>query len=352
MQQGIELLTRFLPGGWPGRTEVGGHGTDLADELRPTCARAGTAARAEKLAPLIREIPIGPSVKRTTKLTISLVYYLVRELSRFVIRLVRRAPERGLVILYYHGIPDAYRANFVRQLESIRRTARVLPASHRGTMLSDKPNVAITFDDAYVSVAKNALPVLAARGFHSTIFVPTAMLGGTPTWQMEEGSPDSFEVVMSTEQIANLSSPLVTLGSHSCTHPRLSRLALGEARAEIEGSRAELQELTKQEIQSFALPYGDHNASTIEICRTAGYEIVFSTIPAPVDTTDTAFVRGRVKTDPFDGRLEFFLKYNGAYAWAPYLSALKRRLRGYKPSAADHRPSLGQSTPYKQSKRS
>ncbi len=352
MQQVIGVLTRFLPSGWAGRTEVRGQGIDLTEEIRPNATPAPTAAPDEKSVPLLRAMPTGGGAKRKVKLTISLAYYMVRGLSRFVIRLTGRPQERGLVILYYHGIPDAYRSNFVRQLESIRRTARVLPASHRGTMSSDKPNVAITFDDAYVSVAKNALPALAARGFHSTIFVPTAMLGGAPTWQMEEGSPDSFEVVMPAEQIANLSSPLVTLGSHSCTHPRLSRLAPGEARAEIEGSRTELQELTKQEIQSFALPYGDHNASTIEICRTAGYEIVFSTIPAPVDTTDTAFVRGRVKADPFDGRLEFFLKYNGAYAWAPYLSALKRRLRGYKPSAAGHGSSLGQSAPYKQSKRS
>ena len=168
---------------------------------------------------------------------------------------------------------------------------------------------------------------------------------------MEDGSPNSFEVVMSAEQHREavipachawipFPHPSSPLASRPWRSPRGNRrLAHRAARTDEAG------------IQSFALPYGDHNASTIEICRTAGYEIVFSTIPAPVDTTDTAFVRGRVKTDPFDGRLEFFLKYNGAYAWAPYLSALKRRLRGYKPSAAGHGSSLGQSAPYKQSKR-
>jgi peptidoglycan/xylan/chitin deacetylase (PgdA/CDA1 family) len=247
-----------------------------------------------------------------------------------------RSPGRKLIVLYYHGIPNAYRSNFVSQLESIRRRARVLPASYRGSLPSDKLSVAITFDDAYVSVAKNALPALASRGFHSTIFVPTATLGGPPNWAMEEGSPDSFEVVMSPEQIAKLVSPLVTLGSHSCTHPRLSRLAPSDARGEIEGSRIELQNLTAQEIRLFALPYGDHNASTIELCREAGYEAVFSTIPTSVDTKNPAFVRGRVKVDPFDGRLEFFLKYNGAYAWAPYVSALRRRLTNYRKPPAAH----------------
>ena len=297
-----------LPAGWTGCTKARGRDIGLAEGSQPTRTEARPGVVNERRPHVARESSVGPSAKRIVKLTISLAYYAVRGLSRFAMRLVGRSPDRGLIILYYHGIPDAYRSNFVRQLESIRRTARVFPAFHRGSLPSDRPNVAITFDDAYVSVAKNALPALASRGFHSTIFVPTAMLGGTPTWQMEDGSPDAVEVVMPAEQIAELSSSLVTLGSHSCTHPRLSRLPAAEAREEIEGSRVRLQELTALDIRLFALPYGDHNASTIDICRTAGYQTVFSTIPAPVDTTDTAFVRGRVKVDPFDGPLEFFLK--------------------------------------------
>lgn len=345
------VLTSCILVGWTGRTEVRCQKIGLAEGSRPARPQAQPGGAYERPLHIGRQSSVRPSAKRTVKLTISLAYYLVRGLSRFAMRLAGRCPDRELIILYYHGIPDAYRSKFVRQLESIRRTARVFPASHRGNLPSDQPNVAITFDDAYVSVAKNALPALASRGFHSTIFVPTAMVGGAPTWQMEEGSPDAFEVVMPAEQIATLSSPLVTLGSHSRTHPRLSRLAPSEAREEIEGSRNWLQELTALDVRLFALPYGDHNASTIEICRTAGYETVFSTMPTPVDTTDATLVRGRVKIDPFDGPLEFFLKYNGAYAWAPYLSSLKIRLRG-QPSAAIQVSPLGQSASCKQPKRS
>ncbi|RXG96245.1 polysaccharide deacetylase family protein [Bradyrhizobium zhanjiangense] len=279
---------------------------------------------------------IRQGAKRVARLTISLLYYIALAFWRFALQLTGRSPARRLVVIYYHGIPDAYRSKFVRQMESIRRGAKVFPAFHRGSLPAGKANVAITFDDAYVSVAENALPELASRGFHSTIFVPTATLGGPPSWTMEEGCPDSCEFVMPAEQIAKLASPLVTLGAHSCTHPRLSRLTLSDARAEIEGSRIELQNLTGQDIRLFSLPYGDHSPSTIELCREAGYEAVFSTIPTSVDTKGPGFVRGRVKVDPFDGRLEFFLKYNGAYAWAPYVSALKRTLRNHWQSPAAH----------------
>jgi peptidoglycan/xylan/chitin deacetylase (PgdA/CDA1 family) len=176
-------------------------------------------------------------------------------------------------------------------------------------------------------VAENALPELVARGLHSTIFVPARPLGKKPDWTMEDGSPDAEEIIMPAELIASLSSPLVSLGSHTCTHPRLSQIDPAQAQEEIAVSRSILEELTAQDIRLLAFPYGDHNSLVVELCKAAGYDIVFSTIPHGVDTLGSDFVRGRVKVDPFDSRLEFFLKYNGAYAWIPYASTIKKKLR-------------------------
>src|SRR5262249_24378997 len=195
---------------------------------------------------LIRNIPVtagGKSIgvqeaKRLAKLTISLAYLVAQGLARFVLQAMGRTPRQRLNILYYHGIPSADRANFTRQMQAIERGARVMPAFHRGSLPADKQNVAITFDDAYVSVAENALPELAARGFHCTIFVPVGSMGSRPIWTIEEGSLDANEIVMPAEQVARLPSSLVTLGSHTTSHPRLSRIDLSDAREEIEGSRA------------------------------------------------------------------------------------------------------------------
>jgi len=267
------------------------------------------------------------------KVAISLLYFAAQELCRIVLQTLGRLPKRRLVILYYHGVPTAFRPNFARQLDAIQRGARVCPAFHRGRLPTRKPNVAITFDDAYVSVAENALPELVARGFHSTIFVPVGSLGRHPTWPIENGSLDSGETVMSAEQIAILPSSLVTLGSHTSTHPRLSRIDSHDAQKEIEGSRLALRTLTAQDVRLLAFPYGDHDASTVELCRAAGYDYVFSIVPDPVDTTSSAFVRGRVSVDPFDSPLEFFLKYRGAYAWVSYVSSFKRTLKKYRQSS-------------------
>lgn len=287
----------------------------------------------------MRNISIRTSTKRIAKLAISLFYYIARGFWRFVLQLAGRRPGSNLIVLYYHGVPVAYRSNFARQMESIRRGARVLPASYRGSLPPDKPNVAITFDDAFVSVAENALPELLARGFHSTIFVPVGILGTRPTWPIEDGSLDADETVMSAEQVASLPSSLVTLGSHTSTHPRLSRIDARNAQGEIEGSRVKLQSLTAQDVRLLAFPYGDHDVSTVELCKAAGYNYVFSVTPDPVDTTASGFVRGRVKVDPFDWPLEFFLKYRGAYAWSSRVSSLKQKLGDWRGLRDVRRPS-------------
>ena len=285
----------------------------------------------------------GQDAKRLAKQAISLAYFVVRGFSRVLLQAMGRSPDPRLVVLYYHGIPTADRANFARQLQALEQGARVWPAFHRGSLPPGNRNVAITFDDAYVSVAENALPELAARGFHSTIFVPMGSLGRAPTWPMEEGSLDASETVMPAEQIARLPSSLVTLGSHTTTHPRLSRIDASEAREEIEGSRVKLQTLTTQDVRLFAFPYGDHDSSVVELCKGAGYDYVFTTMPQPVDTMSSDFVRGRVRVDPFDGPLEFFLKYRGAYAWMPHVSSFKQKLTSYRKPRETRQPSYSQS---------
>lgn len=281
------------------------------------------------------------NVKRVAKLAISSVYYLTSSLVRLGLKLMRRSASRDLVILYYHGVPLEYRANFARQMDLIRRWAQVVPAWYRGNLPEGRQNVAITFDDAYVSVAENALPELLARGFHATIFVPAGSLGHPPKWAIEDDSLDADETVMSAEQISALPSSLVTVGSHTKTHPHLSRIDVNAAQEEIDGSRVMLEALTAQEIRLLAFPYGDHDASTVELCKAAGYNFVFSVVPNSIDPTASCFVRGRVKADPFDWPLEFFLKFHGAYAWIPLFSSLKYRMRDWRRTRQVRRPSYG-----------
>ncbi len=142
-----------------------------------------------------------------------------------------------------------------------------------------------------------------------------------------DANPELTEVVMSSEQLNALSASLVSLESHSVTHPSMLQLDAKRARSEIEDSRHRLAELSGREILGFSFPYGDHDASTVAMCRAAGYETAYSITAQEVDTTGSELLRGRTKVDPSDGPIEFFLKFNGAYQWMGYTVPLRKTLR-------------------------
>lgn len=271
--------------------------------------------------------------RRYVKIGISLAYYALRGIFCRSFRLVGRPCPRRLTILYYHAVSSADRIRFARQMDALHRRAHVLPASYRGELPEGKKCVAITFDDAFVSVADNALPELASHSFHSTIFVPVDWIGQVPGWAMKsiehetETAPEQTEVVMSSDQLRALDGSLVALGSHSLTHRSMVEINTTEAQKEIEHSRRRLAELSGREILEFSFPYGEYDETAIAICRAAGYMAAHTIRAQGTDTTAAGLLRGRTKVDPSDGRIEFFLKFNGAYDWMGYNVSLRKMLR-------------------------
>src|ERR1700712_5033610 len=103
------------------------------------------------------------------KIVVSASVFAVCWCTRGVGRLLGVRSNDRVTILYYHGVPYAKRAAFARQLERLARLAHVVPADWRGPTDPTRPTVAITFDDAFVSVIDNALPELQKYGFPCTI---------------------------------------------------------------------------------------------------------------------------------------------------------------------------------------
>lgn len=266
-------------------------------------------------------------IKRIVKIAISFIYFVVVVVVRSGLHLFGRSPAARLVVLYYHGVPAEFRLNFKRQMDALQRGASVIPASYRGNLPRGKKYVAITFDDALDNIIENALPELACRAFHATVFVPVGWIGRRPCWQVDGDDLGPDDVVMSLKQLRHLDPSLVSLGAHTLTHPLLSKLDKKRLREEIEGSRNQLAEISGRSIRSFSFPYGDHDASCLEACKAAGYDNVFSIVPEDIDTVSSEILRGRTSVDPSDGSIEFFLKFNGAYVWAAQLAPLTRQLR-------------------------
>lgn len=75
-----------------------------------------------------------PDLRRLSKISISLAYYLVTSVARSVLRLAGRPAAERLTILYYHGVPASCRSDFARQVAALNRGAIVVPAGFRGRL--------------------------------------------------------------------------------------------------------------------------------------------------------------------------------------------------------------------------
>ncbi|MGC2163254.1 MAG: polysaccharide deacetylase family protein, partial [Silvibacterium sp.] len=133
-----------------------------------------------------------------------------------------------------------------------------------GTGLPSKP-VLITLDDAYADTAEFALPILKRYGFGAGVFVVTARIGRTNTWDEAQGSGTLH--LMTAEQIRSWSGQGIEFGAHSRTHADLTQLTTQELNAEVKGSKDDLAALLGTVPTAFAYPFGCHSEAVCKAVR-------------------------------------------------------------------------------------
>ena len=136
-----------------------------------------------------------------------------------------------------------------------------------GQPLSRK-EVAITFDDGFESVYQLALPILSRYGFTATVFLVPPYCGKTNTWPDQPPGMPSYPL-MSWAQIRELDRSEIEIGAHGLNHRRLDRLPHEEAKDEVLGSKARIEDRLGHTIRYFAYPYGRYNAGVQAIVRQA-----------------------------------------------------------------------------------
>jgi len=127
--------------------------------------------------------------------------------------------------------------------------------------------VGITFDDGYDNLAETALPELLRHGFTATMFIISGLLGGTNEW---DGAP--LWRLVSADQVRELASAGMEIGSHSATHLSLTGVDANQLEAQVRESRASLGELIGAPIRGFAYPYGSMDTAARHAVRDAGYD--------------------------------------------------------------------------------
>ena len=315
----LHALRYLFAGSWAdARTALEGVHAGLRGEIGPPprMVREGRAVGR----------PPNPTTRwRLVKVAISAVYFLAVSAWARLAGLfgVKRKPQ--LSILYYHAVHSDFVFEFNRQMERIARDCQVVRADHVGELPAGKKCVAITFDDALTSVMKNAAPILQRHRFPSAIFVPAGLMGRAPNWESDDPSYNFEDAIMTESQLRALPRDLVTIGSHTLTHANLAKVDSATAEREIGESRAELARVMGYDVDLFSAPYGGLNDAAIAFSQASGYRFIYGIFPDECDTTAAQTLRGRIRVDPWDSPLEFYLKANGAYAWFGKWRALKKR---------------------------
>ncbi|MBU0459149.1 polysaccharide deacetylase family protein [Patescibacteria group bacterium] len=75
---------------------------------------------------------------------------------------------------------------------------------------------------------------------------------------------------LSTNEILEIASRH-TIGAHSMTHPRLTRIPIDQAKREIEESKQWIEGITGKECNTFCYPAGDFNDQTKKLVKEAGF---------------------------------------------------------------------------------
>ncbi len=135
-------------------------------------------------------------------------------------------------------------------------------------VIPGKP-VIITFDDGYESVYRHALPVLQEFGFTAVVFLITGYLGRLNHWDANLGG--HLFRHLDRRQIAEMAGAGIEIASHGMTHRAFTLLENNVMRRELADSRALLQDLCGQPVNSLAYPFGLKNRQIITAVRESGY---------------------------------------------------------------------------------
>jgi peptidoglycan/xylan/chitin deacetylase (PgdA/CDA1 family) len=149
---------------------------------------------------------------------------------------------------------------------------------------SNKKLVSITFDDGYQDFYNNAFPVLRTYKFPSTVFLVSDLVGKENLWNSQ-----GKERLLHWDSILEMKDAGVVFGSHSKTHPFLSKLSGKELEDEIRGSKLFLEEKLKKPVDFFCYPNGDYDNRVLETVAAAGYRGAVTTKRGLIHRNDSPF---------------------------------------------------------------
>ncbi len=186
-----------------------------------------------------------------------------------------RAADSAVIVMYHrfgeaaHPSTNVTIAQFEAHIEELKRDAysvlpvpRIIDALRHGRPLPERA-VGLTIDDAFLTVYTEAWPRLRAAGFPFTLFVATDPVDrkrpGYMTWQ----------------QIGELASAGVTIGSQTASHLHMADADAARNRREVADANARFEAELGKRPDLFAYPYGEASLAVQAVIRANGFVAAF-----------------------------------------------------------------------------
>ncbi|NIP42058.1 MAG: polysaccharide deacetylase family protein [candidate division Zixibacteria bacterium] len=195
--------------------------------------------------------------------------------------------------------------------------------------------ICLSFDDGYADFYQLFREYLEPNSIPATVFVTAGFIGEKASWDYKP-APASH---LSIEQLKDLShSELITIGSHSLSHPDLTRVENDRIETEVMESKKILEDIIGREVQYFSYPFGRFSQSIIDEVKNAGYKAAFCGVPHRFNGSDNLFMIPRIPLNLLDNLFTFTQKIRpGPFSWMEFsrarvieqFSCLTYRVRGY-----------------------
>ncbi len=220
---------------------------------------------------------------------------------------------REVPILMYHVIEDfngpleqlyVSPLEFRKQMEFLQKhnfhtvpVCDVLNHWKYGQALPANP-IVLSFDDGYRSIYTQAFPILKEYGFIGTLYLCTNKI------DTESG--------LTTEMIKEMSLHGFEIGSHTVSHPDLTKINTARLSQEIKDSKSVLESLVGQEVSTFCYPSGQSNLSVREEVQEAGYLGAVTTRYGYASADQNSYLLNRIRVNKkdslqaFQKKLEYF----------------------------------------------
>ena len=203
--------------------------------------------------------------------------------------------RQRVVILCYHGVTERSQRHpsdihglhiradrFEKQLDYLRRHYQVISLAEFVKACENKAplpdySVVLTFDDGYRNFLTCALPRILARNMHVSIFLITDRIQPHNQSHLNGWSESDDEKFLSWEEVKTLQQQGVEIGSHTCSHRKLSEIVPVEAERELSASHQTIAARLSQATMPLAFPYGSYSDATIAMTRRLPYTCALTT---------------------------------------------------------------------------